>query len=67
VLAIDDALDQLAKETPQAAALVKLRYFAGMSLKEAADAIGIARSTAVHHWTYAKSYLYCELEDAKEN
>jgi hypothetical protein len=51
----------------KAAALVKLRYFAGMSLREAADALGIARSTAVLHWTYAKSYLYCELEDGSEN
>ena len=67
VLAVSDALDRLAEEAPQAAALVKLRYFAGMSLREAADALGIARSTAVLHWTYAKSYLYCELEDGRKD
>lgn len=67
VLAINDALDHLAEEAPRAAALVKLRYFAGMTLREAADALGIARSTAVLDWTYAKSYLYCELEDGEED
>ena len=65
MLAVNDALDRLAEEAPHAAALVKLRYFAGMSLREAADALGIARSTADLHWTYAKSYLYCELKDWK--
>jgi RNA polymerase sigma factor (TIGR02999 family) len=66
MLTVSGAIDRLAQESPQAASLVKLRYFAGMSLKEAADALGIARSTAVQHWTYAKSYLYCELEDGKK-
>jgi RNA polymerase sigma factor (TIGR02999 family) len=66
VLAVNDALDCLTEESPETATLVKLRYFAGMSLQEAADAMGIARSTASKHWTYAKSYLYCQIEDAEK-
>jgi RNA polymerase sigma factor (TIGR02999 family) len=57
LLAIDDALDQLATEDPQAAKLVKLRYFAGMSVEQAADILGLARSTAYAHWAYARASL----------
>jgi RNA polymerase sigma factor (TIGR02999 family) len=57
LLAIDDALDQLAKDDAQAAELVKLRYFAGFSLEEAAEMLGLARSTAYAHWAYAKASL----------
>jgi RNA polymerase sigma factor (TIGR02999 family) len=66
VLAVNEALDSLAKESPETADLVKMRYFAGMSLQEAADALHIARSTAAKRWAYAKSYLYCQIEDAEE-
>jgi len=52
-------------EDPQKQKLVKLRYFAGMSVAEAAAALGISRATADRYWTYAKTWLYCELEDAK--
>jgi RNA polymerase sigma factor (TIGR02999 family) len=64
VLSISDALQELAREAPEKAALVKLRYFAGMSLQEAADALGISRATADRHWAYAKVFIYCALEDA---
>jgi RNA polymerase sigma factor (sigma-70 family) len=57
LLAIDDALDQLAKDDAQAAELVKLCYFAGFSLEEAAEMLGLARSTAYAHWAYAKASL----------
>jgi RNA polymerase sigma factor (TIGR02999 family) len=57
LLEIHDALDQLAKEDPQAAELVKLRFFAGFSVEEAADALGLPRSTAYVHWAYAKASL----------
>ncbi|WP_146529492.1 ECF-type sigma factor [Novipirellula artificiosorum] len=66
VIAVNDVLDQLASENPQAAALVKLRYFAGMSLSEAAKAVGITPARAVRQWTYAKSYLYCELQSTRK-
>jgi DNA-directed RNA polymerase specialized sigma24 family protein len=65
LLALDEALCKLALEDPQKEKLVKLRYFAGMSVDEAAAALGISRATVDHYWTYAKTRLYCELEDAK--
>jgi RNA polymerase sigma factor (TIGR02999 family) len=66
VLAVSEALDCLAKESPGTADLVRMRYFGGMSLQEAADALQIARSTAAKRWAYAKSYLYCQIEDAEK-
>jgi RNA polymerase sigma factor (TIGR02999 family) len=65
VLLVDDALAKLADESPQKAELVKLRYFAGMSMREAAETLGIARATADRYWTYAKVFLYCAIEDAQ--
>jgi RNA polymerase sigma factor (TIGR02999 family) len=62
LLAIDDALDKLAAEDPKAAQLVKLRHFAGLSLEEAADTLGLARSTAYLHWAYAKASMRVFLE-----
>jgi RNA polymerase sigma factor (TIGR02999 family) len=62
LLAIDDALDALAKDDPQAAELVKLRYYAGFSIAEAAEMIGLSRSTAYEHWSYARAWLRWEIE-----
>ncbi len=66
LLALDEALTKLAVEDPQKARLVSLRYFAGMTVAEAAAALGISRATADRHWTYAKTWLYCEMEDAAD-
>ena len=57
ILDIDEALTRLAAEDPQAARLIQLRYFAGLSIEEAADVAGISRSTAYEHWSYAKVRL----------
>jgi RNA polymerase sigma factor (sigma-70 family) len=57
LLAIDDALTRLATEDPEAAEVVKLRFFAGLSIEEAADALGISRAGAYRHWTYARAWL----------
>jgi len=57
LLDIDEALTRLAGEDPQAARLIQLRYFAGLSIEDAAEAIGIARSTAYEHWSYARVRL----------
>jgi RNA polymerase sigma factor (TIGR02999 family) len=54
---LDDALDRLAKDYPAAAALVKLRFFAGMTLGEAADALAVPRRTADRHWSFARAWL----------
>jgi RNA polymerase sigma factor (TIGR02999 family) len=67
VLAIDDALDALAKDDPQAAELVKLRYYAGFSVAAAAEMIGISRSTAYEHWSYARAWLRREIEGGEES
>ncbi len=48
-------------EDPDKARLVKLRYFAGLSVREAADALGISPATAKRHWVYARSWLYGRL------
>jgi RNA polymerase sigma factor (TIGR02999 family) len=57
LLGLDDALDRLAKEYPFAAEIVKLRFFAGMTLGEAADALGLPRRTADRHWAFARAWL----------
>jgi RNA polymerase sigma factor (TIGR02999 family) len=61
LLALDEALALLADEDPPKAELVKLRYFAGLTLEESAQALGISRATAARHWTYAKAWLYDRL------
>jgi RNA polymerase sigma factor (TIGR02999 family) len=66
LLLVNEALSKLAEESPERAELVKLRYFAGMSIQEAADALGISRSTADRYWSYAKVFLYCAIEDARK-
>jgi RNA polymerase sigma factor (TIGR02999 family) len=57
IVELDDALERLAKEYPTAAALVKLRFFAGVSLGEAAEALGMPRRTADRHWSFARAFL----------
>lgn len=61
VLALNDALERLALESPQKAEVVKLRYFAGMEHAEAARALGIAETTVRRHWKYARAWLYADL------
>jgi RNA polymerase sigma factor (TIGR02999 family) len=61
LLALDEALQRLAATSPQAAELVKLRYFAGLSVAEAAGALGLSRATAYRRWTYARAWVRCEL------
>ncbi|HEX5271816.1 MAG TPA: ECF-type sigma factor, partial [Gemmataceae bacterium] len=61
LLAIDDALEKLAADNPDAAQLVRLRYFAGLSVEEAARVVGLPRSTAYEHWSYARACLRCLL------
>ncbi len=61
VLAIDEALDLLATEDPVAADLVKLRYFVGMTMNEAAAALGLPLRTAERFWTYARAWLKREI------
>jgi RNA polymerase sigma factor (TIGR02999 family) len=61
LLAVHSALDKLAIHDRDKAELVKLRYFAGMTIQEAAQVLGISERTAKRHWTYARAWLYREI------
>ena len=58
ILAVDETLQRFSEEEPDKAQLVTLRFFAGLSLEEAADTLGISRATASRHWTYARAWLH---------
>jgi serine/threonine protein kinase len=62
LLALDEALNRLASEDPAKAELVKLLYFAGLSLGEAAAALGIGKTTAHRQWRYARAWLLEAME-----
>ena len=62
VLAVHDALNLLEIEDPQAAQLVKLRYFVGMTMEEAASSMGLAKRTAEGVWTYARTWLHRQIK-----
>ena len=61
LLALDDALAELERHDPQAARLVKLRYFAGLSHQQAAQALGVSRRAADRLWSLARAWLYQRL------
>jgi RNA polymerase sigma factor (TIGR02999 family) len=61
LLAVDEALERLRQLDPPKAELVKLRYFAGLTIPEAAEALGISVTTANRYWTYARAWLHEEL------
>jgi RNA polymerase sigma factor (TIGR02999 family) len=61
LLVLDELIAKLGSEDADAAQIVKLRYFAGLSIAEAARFMGISRSTAYEHWAYARGWLRCAL------
>jgi RNA polymerase sigma factor (TIGR02999 family) len=61
LLAIDEALDRLAAEDPAAAAVVKLRFFAGLTVEESAAALGVSTRTVNRHWEFARAWLFEQL------
>jgi RNA polymerase sigma factor (TIGR02999 family) len=61
LLALDAALARLAAEEPLIAQVVQLRYFAGLTIGQTAEALGISVRTANRHWAYAKAWLYQQL------
>jgi RNA polymerase sigma factor (TIGR02999 family) len=67
LLAIDEALTRLAEFDPMRADLVKLRFFAGLTMPEAAAALGISLATAERHWAFARTWLYAELSDSQQS
>ena len=63
LLALDEALDRLEQRDPKSAELVKLRYFAGLTMVQAAEALDIPLRTAERNWTYARTWLHAELAE----
>jgi RNA polymerase sigma factor (TIGR02999 family) len=61
LLALDEALEKLAKEDPVKAELVKLRHFAGLTIGQAAEALNISSATAYRYWAYARAWLHAEI------
>jgi RNA polymerase sigma factor (TIGR02999 family) len=61
VLAVNEALEKFAAQDKQKAELVKLRYFVGMTIEEAAEVLGISAPTAKRHWAYARAWLAQEI------
>ena len=66
VLAVDEVFDDFADKHPEQAEIVKLRYFVGMSNREAAEVMGISTSTADRHWSFARAWLFRELKKHRE-
>lgn len=66
IIALDEALSKLAEEDREVCELVKLRYFAGLTLQQTAEILGIPRRTADRHWAYARAWLYQEVTDGDE-
>jgi DNA-directed RNA polymerase specialized sigma24 family protein len=66
LLVLDEAIDRLAGEDATAARLVTLRYYAGLSLEQAAESLAISTATAYRHWSYARAWLLCALLDRRE-
>ena len=63
LLALDEALGELEQQWPEKAKLVKLRFFAGLTIPEAAQALEISRATAERYWTFSRTWLYTKLKD----
>lgn len=64
VLALDGALDALAMEDERAAKVVELRYFAGLSMEQIADVMGLTRRTVTRDWSFARAFLAAAMQDA---
>jgi RNA polymerase sigma factor (TIGR02999 family) len=66
VLTLDEAIEGLAAEDAVAGSLVKLRYYAGLSIEQAAESMEVSTATAYRHWAYARAWLLCALLDERE-
>jgi RNA polymerase sigma factor (TIGR02999 family) len=67
VLALDDALTRLAAADPDAAKVVHLHFFAGLSIEQVAEALGVSRATAYRQWAYARAWLRCAIDGPDES
>ena len=62
LLALDEALSEFEQQWPDKAKLVELRFFAGLTIPEAAQALNVSRATAERYWTFARTWLYTRLK-----
>jgi len=67
LLLVNESLDRLAQEAPQAAEVVKLRFFAGLTLEEAGQLLGFTERTAKRHWAFARAWLYDAMKTASKS
>jgi RNA polymerase sigma factor (TIGR02999 family) len=67
LLDLDEALRQFAEQEPERAELVKLRFYGGLSVEEAARCLGVSRATADRYWAYARAWLYDRLRGGTPN
>jgi RNA polymerase sigma factor (TIGR02999 family) len=61
IVALDEALTRLSAEDPKAAQIVQLHFFAGLSIEQAAEALGVSRATAYRQWSFARAWLRCAI------
>jgi RNA polymerase sigma factor (TIGR02999 family) len=67
ILSLDDAIGRLEKESPQAAAVVRLRFYAGLSIDETAEALDVSPRAINREWTFARAWLFRVLEDEQKS
>jgi RNA polymerase sigma factor (TIGR02999 family) len=67
LIALDESLSKLADEDPLAAKIAMLHVFAGLSVEQAGETLGISRATAYRQWTYARAWLRTEMHDSVES
>jgi RNA polymerase sigma factor (TIGR02999 family) len=67
LLLVSESLEKLAREEPKAAEIVKLRFFAGLTLEEAGQIFGFTERTAKRHWAFARAWLYDAMKTARES
>jgi RNA polymerase sigma factor (TIGR02999 family) len=65
LLALDEALERLGRHDPVVGQLVKLHCFAGLSVEQAAESLGLSRAAAYRHWTFARAWLRCQLAEGE--
>lgn len=66
LIALDEAMTKLSETDPGVSDLVKLRYFAGLTIEQAAEFLGLSRRTAVDHWAYARAWLRREISKGSD-
>jgi RNA polymerase sigma factor (sigma-70 family) len=67
LVALDDALNELAKLDPQQSRIVEPRFFAGLSIEETAQVLGVSPATVKRHWTTARAWLHHEISSAERH